>query len=70
MPLFGDYCRTLRFSRLNLSGAAIDKKDLRVDDEIATVVVKTRLNGEMYVEEMFLCKLDNNFVIIGFEVVE
>ena len=45
MPLFGDYCRTLRFSRLNLSGAAIDKKDLRVDDKTATVVVKAEIDG-------------------------
>ena len=43
-------------SRLNPRGAAIDEKDLQVDDDKATVVVKAKINEEMY-EVVLFCHI-------------
>ena len=54
-------------SRLNPRGAAIYENNFQVDDKIATVVVKAKMNGEMYVDGIICVTLLLIFVIIGFE---
>ena len=54
------YLLNFVISRLNPRGAAINKKDLQVDDNKATVVVKAKINEEMYVFSCYFCHNDNH----------
>ena len=50
MLSFGELFCTLYHSRLNSRVAAIDEKNLQVEGDKASLVVKTWMNGEMYVK--------------------
>ena len=53
LAVVGIFVELLTFPR----GAAINEKNLQVDDDKATVVVKAEITGEMYVVVVFLSQL-------------
>ena len=56
------------FSRLNSRGAAYDENNFQVEEKTASLVVKARINGEMYVLNLDFVFHFVILVIIGFEV--
>ena len=64
--LCGIFLELLCFTDLTQEEQLSTGKDLQVDDE-ATVVVKAKINGEMYVVCTIFVTIDNDFVISGFE---